>query len=369
MARRLVALLALLMMLADPVLGREDFVVETVDRGEGIGGFVSIDIDDTGKIWIAYGGGSERFAFGRAGNWTRESSGRGLACAPRSSVSLDADGSPGIVCFTTYYHKLGAAWEFEGFGYDRPGFHIGFDHSDALATGTNGSIFAAVIQTYVIHHGYPGEGTYHTLMVAERTPQGWTWVDLDGPAFTPAAPLKIDMVADPTGDPHVGVVPSRNETFRYYHRTGQVWSWEYVSGITADFAIAITSDGTPVVAYANDSGLWWAQEDETWDRTRIVDSAFISAPDVVLDQNNVPHVKYQTETQVRYATIDANGTWQTCGVDSTSATSGGIAVDAGGVPHIAYYDPESQKLRYATWQNATPVRATSWSSVKSRFRR
>jgi hypothetical protein len=124
-----------------------------------------------------------------------------------------------------------------------------------------------------------------------------------------------------------------------------VWSWEYVSGITADFAIAITSDGTPVVAYADDSGLWWAQQDETWDRTRIVDGTFISAPDVVLDQNNVPHVKYQTETQVRYATIDANGTWQTWGVDSTSATSGGIAVDAGGVPHIAYYDPDELEFR------------------------
>jgi len=360
-------LLVLFVLGAQSACGQVDFVVETVDSVGVVGQFASIGLDDTGNVRIAYAADSSmRVATLERGNWTVEPI-LPAACFADNMV-IDSSGDMAFLCFSTFAHKVGEAWELETIGIDRDGLHVWFDYGGALTRGADGRIVAAIVQSYVIHHGYPGEGTYHTIMVANRDANVWTWQDLGGPAFVPKQPLKIDAVLDSNGRTHIGVVPADNETFRYYTPSGASWVWESVPDVTADFVIAANALNKPIVVYADDTALWMVRKGSTWIRSKIVDGT-TSNPDVAVDGNGELHVKYHTPTEVRYATVGPDGAWQTQLVEPVNGSSGGIVVDNTGAVHLIYQDVDRQDLHYATRSGTTTTQATTWSSIKTEFRR
>ena len=105
-----------------------------------------------------------------------------------------------------------------------------------------------------------------------------------------------------------------------------------------------------------------------WNHFLIVSDSAASDPDVVVDDNNIIHVKYNSSTEIRYATNET-GAWQTWCVDGPGAAGGGIALDANGIPHFAYQDLVMEDLRYARLTGPTPIRQQTWGATKSRYRK
>jgi hypothetical protein len=369
-------LLSLIGFHARPALsqGEKTFLIDTVDSAGDVGQFASVVVDAMGKVWIAYVeyrgpfNLELRLASGGPGNWDIESvpvpSG---SCQP-SRVALDQDGSPGIVCgesLMDYIHKVGDTWQSEEIGYSGPPLRWRYSYDSALATSPGGTTVAASVQTVEIHH----QDFYVTIVVADRREGSWDVTEFGRLTYALKPPYNTGIAVDGNDDLHVGIVPSINQPFQYFHRALGGWSSQIVPGITSDFAIAVDAQDTPLVTYANDAGLWLARKGgAVWNHFLIASDSAVSGPDVVVDKGNVIHVKYNSSTEVRYATNET-GAWQTWFVDGPGAGGGGIAVDANGIPHFAYQDLLMEDLRYAKLTGSTPIKKQTWGAIKSRYRK
>lgn len=147
------------------------------------------------------------------------------------------------------------------------------------------------------------------------------------------------------------------------------WNGEYWALTTVDSAkgsgkfnsIAVDSEGSPSVAYANvnfeNASLRYAHwTGESW-KIEIVDGeeppgSTCYSVSMILDKNDNPHIVFTDipHLLVKYAT-KKNGRWKVEAVDSLVREGypdrNGIALDDGGNPYVSYYDAGAGVVRVA----------------------
>ncbi|RZO65753.1 MAG: hypothetical protein EVA89_01655 [Sandaracinaceae bacterium] len=128
--------------------------------------------------------------------------------------------------------------------------------------------------------------------------------------------------------------------------------------------IVVAADRVPHVMGVRDrSGtrsLWYAaRTGGTWTETNVTDDGSLPRPrernTFALAPDGSPHALFSDGATLTYAWLD--GTWQSMAVDATSSVGDtfrhfDIAVDAGGAPHVVWFDQTLEALRYGRWNGS-----------------
>jgi len=214
---------------------------------------------------------------------------------------------------------------------------------------------------------YQANGSLITLTwwVSGGGPGGWeriTWGDYDG------YHIVMDVEADPYDDVHVAytnmVSPYRIKYGVFDHAT-KSWSLSPEVAVTSygDLSLAVRdSSGAiiPAIAYSQrgaPNALKITIRDPNsgvWNNDTIFDDYETDRPSIAVDSAGKLHVSfYETTGQnLMYAT-NTSGFWICEYVDISGdvGSQSAIAIDAGDVPYIVYYDATNTDLKYAKVTN------------------
>ncbi len=202
---------------------------------------------------------------------------------------------------------------------------------------------------------------------AVRQDPGEEWaVQLVDKQVGPAAALALDRL----GYPHVSYV--RNDALVYAWYDGSAWQTRVVDpGPIGDFvALRLNAADQPRFAYyeSYNTALKYAQYNGFVWTTEFVDNHGVAGwfVSLALDRQGNPHISYYSYTPgyaVKYAYLDSTAlrpaqgdAWHIETVDAGVGTLGGhtfIAVDAAGVPSVAYHDSAHGVLKYARREGAS----------------
>lgn len=194
-----------------------------------------------------------------------------------------------------------------------------------------------------------------TVSIIRWTPAETTYDMLDGSGThgTPAS-----LIVDAAGTSHVIWQPftSPSDSVTYSTRTeGGVWADELVSG-TGDPSwsanLQLDPDGQPHVAFpaAGTAVMYAMRSGGTWVIEEVAGDPSISRVPLAIDADGVPHVAYfQEDTDDLFYAVRGAGGW----IEETVDTEGEVgwepcmALDGAGTAHIAYEDRVNGVLRYA----------------------
>ena len=298
-----------------------------------------------------------------------------------TSIALDAGGYPHISYYDTtnedlkYARWTGSAWD----GLASP---AGPDSVDTA--GDVGGYTSIALDA----NGYP-HISYRDATSGDLKYARWTGSAWDGLA-SPAGPDSVDtagdvgfytsIVLDAGGYPHISYYDATNGYLKYARWTGSAWdglagpagpdSVDTAESVGLYTSIALDAGGYPHISYYDNtnSDLKYARwTGSAWDGLASpagpdsVDTAGVVGFDtsIALDAGGYPHISYYDATNgdLKYARWTGSawdGLASPAGPDSvdTAGSIGSftsIALDAGGYPHISYYDITNGDLKYARW--------------------
>jgi hypothetical protein len=312
----------------------------------------SLALDAAGYPHIVYGINSVYYAWYDGSQWHREIVDEIYHhSGADASLALDHNGIPHIVYIQRviptarsirYATKIGGQW-----------YHLALD-SDQVGRPT----------IAVDSSGYPHivYGAYNRgLLHFYQTSSGWFQETIDSDVALSAASLVIDG----SDTPHVSYL-IYEDTARYATKANNQWIIEAVQPVSADFftgvvtSIALDNSGRPAMTYQAGAGIQFATRSEAgWSVEAVNDNPDDVWFSLALDAAGIPHLAYYDSVQERqlYATRPAVS-WLIAPVDS-EADSGrysSIALDQQGQPHISYgyygtneLDPYTEQVRYAQW--------------------
>lgn len=210
--------------------------------------------------------------------------------------------------------------------------YIDYGYALSAALGLDGSM----------HIAFEGEGRQLYYGSDEAGPWAATWLD---ESWTVSMTTSLEL--DSTGNAHVAY---DNGWLRYASNAvlGS-WQTEEVADHAWRLSIAIGRDDEPHIAYVDDSLFYATRGEGKWTIETIDQGSWgAGGADVALliDAGDVAHVSYGAWPEVRYAT-NPGGEWRT-EIASPRGDYASLAIDARGVAHVAYHDPEGDDLAYAT---------------------
>jgi hypothetical protein len=181
-----------------------------------------------------------------------------------------------------------------------------------------------------------------------------------------ASGLCASIALDPAGQPCLAYLKSSSLVFA--RRVGDAWSPETVEQMHYDSgtALCISGDDVPHIAYCKRNDPWSlkhaSKPSGSW-VVETVDSTPAAGNDInmVLDDAGLPHISHWGAPnygagpfEARYSWWDGSA-WQTDIIDDTvqnlNVFQTGIALDADGNPHVAYFTHEwgPSDVNYAVW--------------------
>jgi len=329
---------------------------ESVDDASG--GAVDVILSaDTPHL--VYGTGALRHAQRDASGWTIQTVDPAGVMAGRS-LAVDSGGTPQVAYTGS---NIGGRAELRLARLTRTGwlvqvvdtllpYQVGFEPSLRLDR-----------QDYA-HISYRA---YNGLKYARWTGSEWYRVVVD-----PTESRDTSLALDATGTPHITY--RRGLELVYARRPGLNWTFRTLdtartTGTHTALALDITGDaGDEVhISYrdAESGSLRYArQSGEAW-ALHVVDATpGLPAYTAVALHDDLPRIAYyryadaQTPGQLRYAAWTGSQ-WQLTTIDGdvgaldfTGPKRPALRFDAGGQPHIAYYDGSDQSVKIATWTGA-----------------
>lgn len=335
--------------------------VEVVDdgKGEDVGRFSDLAIDNMGNLHIAYYDEQKkslRYAFrGPQKRWDI------MTVDPQKagtyvSIAVDALGHPHFAYnspFETGLHY--ATWD----GKDWHRFLIDGDATDHFISMQLDSKGNPYISYY--REVYP-DGSYALyLKYAHFDGKTWYVETVDHRMHTG----KFNSLAlDANGYPHIAYWEQEAGDLRTVRWDGSHWQFGTADTrrATNDYvglgnSIALDSDGNPGIAYFDTSAktmkyAW--QKDGTW-HNEVVDQlsglwVFNDRVSLKIDSHNHPHIAYSDHGigAVKYASKDDTG-WHVDAVENRSHVTGYPSLSLGKDerPYIAFYDLNDGQLRLA----------------------
>jgi hypothetical protein len=297
-----------------------------------------------------------------------------------SAIALDASGNPHILYSSsqglTYaaWNPITLSWETTFFDLLqlRPGYEV------SLALDANGypQIVYYTRQYYTNENEFGLKYLYWdgSNWITETVEYG-VWAHTE-PYQDLTVGLFNSLVMDSLGNPHISYYNTNNgdptvENYGLRHatRVGGIWQIEKViNGEGYGYygtSIAMDSSDHPVIAFrsAPDQEVKLARYDgSTW-AFETVDNLYDTGyyPSLVLDNLDHPHVSYLTMTtspatsvyELDYAAWDGT-TWNRQVVaERVTLVDQRMQLNAGGYPHIVYFDSDNSGLpMYTTWDGA-----------------
>jgi hypothetical protein len=127
------------------------------------------------------------------------------------------------------------------------------------------------------------------------------------------------------------------------NNNGTDWSKsEVANNEGTGLSLALNSTDSPHISYGGDNATYAFQNASPWEQ-EIIDSEGTSSSSMSLefDSQNQPHVNYLQQysiNRIRYASYNANGTWQPQNVisDTDLGFFTSMALDNNGTPHVIY---------------------------------
>jgi hypothetical protein len=344
----------------------------------------SIAVDVLGTVHVSFLDRTNRYyryARRADGIWTGSdiaSSRQNPAATPYgqwSAIVVDGAGVPSVS-----YHQSDVAYFLargDGAGTSWTTTEIGFSeaawaflgHNAIAVDPENASSVHVAVWLYNSAAGY---------LPACWKPGDSSAVRVDGPLGQDNASrngIHTAIAVDPSGRPHLSflrgeVSPGTKTYWTWAEPNGSGWTLHDVEetsvpGTYQDerlSAIAVDASGRPHLFYALPTSgpgsprgyryATWNGASWTVETVAQPPPSGLSALALALDASGVPHVAfYGVTSKVTYAKRTGPGTWSTQVVDASSHDTGdgvAIAVDADGGVHIAYHDATAGTLEYAT---------------------
>jgi hypothetical protein len=187
------------------------------------------------------------------------------------------------------------------------------------------------------------------------------------------------LALDSAGNPRISYYDDSNSRLKFAAYNGGVWSIQSVSG--AEFGVqssmALDSAGNPRIAfYDNKNGdlkvAVWSPTSFNWIiRTIDSDQDVGRWPSMAIDAYDQMHISYHHVTQqgLKYARLNPDGTPATAPIFLTGMRGIGnfssLALDAGGNPHIAFFNDNTDDMMYIHYQNGWQAIQTvdSWGII------
>jgi hypothetical protein len=145
-----------------------------------------------------------------------------------------------------------------------------------------------------------------------------------------------------------------NGSLRYVERTAWTWSTPVNLGNASYSSLAVDGQGNPKVAWydpATRHVMYRERINNVWSTPVTVDAIATAGqpPSLALDAAGLPRIAYYSNGLLLYSWRDASGTWSTTLVDANgdAGVSPNLALNSQGNPRIAYLDAASRRPRYA----------------------
>jgi len=158
------------------------------------------------------------------------------------------------------------------------------------------------------------------------------------------------------GEPRISYAET-NGRLRYVERTnGAIWSSPLIIilGNATYSSLAVDGQGNPKIAWydpATQNVMYRERINNVWSTPVTVDAIATAGqpPSLALDAVGLPRIAYYSNGDLLYSWRDANGTWSTTLVDGNgdAGFSPSLALNSQGNPRIAYLDAVSKRPRYA----------------------
>ncbi len=329
------------------------WIRETV--GHAAGGAVDLALDSSDTPHIVYGTGALFHVYPGPSDWATQTVDASGVMTGRS-LTVDSGGNPQVAYTGT---NIGGRAELRLARLTRTGwlvqvvdtllpYQVGFEPSLRLDK-----------QDYA-HISYRA---YNGLKYARWTGSEWYRVVVD-----PAESRDTSLALDAAGTPHITY--RRGLELVYARRPGLNWTFRTLDTARTTglyTALALDAAGEAHISYrdAESGSLRYARKSgEAW-ALQVVDATpGLPAYTAIALQDGQPRIAYyryadaQTPGQLRYA-VWTGSQWQLNIVDgdvgalnTTGPKRPALRLDAGGQPHIAYYDGSDQSVKIAQWTGA-----------------
>jgi M6 family metalloprotease-like protein len=337
------------------------FNINTVDNSGEVGGYTSLSLDSSGKVYISYyGDGNLKYATNVSGSWattTVDSSGN---VGEYNSIAIDSSGKAYISYYDRTNNNLKYATNATGSWVTTT-----VDSSGNVA----GYISIALDSSGKAHISY-FDGTNGVLKYATNVTGSWVTTTADTNGGTGGY---TSIALDSSGKAHISYYVWGNGDLKYATNTPGLWVTTTVdsnSDAGQYTSIALDPSGKAYISYydATDGDLKYATNATgSWVTTTVDSSNDVGQyASLALDSSRKAHISYYDATNgnLRYVT-NATGSW----VSSTMDDSGNVGLytslklDSSGKAHISYFDKTNGFLKYALNNTAPPtVSSTSPAS-------
>jgi hypothetical protein len=373
---------------------------ETVDASIRTGQHASLALDQDGQPHICYAAdGSVRYAYRNAAGWHVETIDP-AADVQDTAIALDPQGYTHIAyvkAFDTERSSLNYAYRDANGWQLHPGSASRILHSDiSLAVGFDGAphvTYGIVHETddvFYVELWYKSRlaGAWEASFVAAfgganssvavdaagrprisyqdsyasawggRSYLGYAYLDgtgwhteiLDQAGFTG---YRNSIALDPLGWPHISCASDSGVKHAYLDNSG--WHIEAVSDGGRPTSIAVGTDGQPYISYYDYGELisgalkYASQQDGQWITETIAEEGRAGDySSLALDDAGAVHFAYDFwgygARGLRYARQPTSG-WPS--LEIANGSSGSLAVDGQGFPHVGYFDEAEDRLVYA----------------------
>ncbi len=349
-ARLLTVVLAATVVL--PATARGDWHVATVESGGEVGGSPSLAIDAEGNSHVAYVDytlGCLKYARRVGDVWETQIVDTRMPYYP--SLAVDSQGRPHVAWCTPggllYSHWTGTQWQTE----------------TAVSGGMVGAIVPPALALTTADEPriayYINDGTGCWLGYATPAEPAWATTIIAWHGLSGCRPA---LALDANDNPRIAWAWewSMGCSLFYYSFDAGVWSNEYVAecGLCASGlapALALDSSGDAHVFTTLDGVLSHRQRTAAGWQFDIIADDVVNSNAAVLDAFDHPHVAYYRwyADCLKYAHRTTSSwciqTADDSGPDDVGYTPS-IAVDADGIPHIAYRDRTHEDLKYTWWE-------------------
>lgn len=224
--------------------------------------------------------------------------------------------------------------------------------SYSFALDSNNNIHASI--------SFPGELGYAVMHNGS-----WGQIQiLDVEAYNEIGDSFNSICLDSNNNPHIVYNNYKEHALKYasYNKDNGSWSFEVIDRI-GDYtwgSMVMDNKDRPQVTYSDDRNntLKYAiRERGVWS-VRVIDTlnkSFCGGNSIAVDNLDRPHILYEaTNETLKYAVWNGKD-WNISvvgkGGKGVSYSSHDLVIDKSGTPHIAYLDPYSLQVRYATLYN------------------
>lgn len=223
---------------------------------------------------------------------------------------------------------------------------------------------------------YTNGGMGGALQYALWDGSAWFFQDIDPSPKTsqPSLFLSPALLSLPEVSYYDGTPPgSLKYTYKYFSPR-PVWADPEIvdtGGVGWGSSLVLDQNSIPKVSYcdfANDKLKFAVRDGSPWGTPVTIDDACsfnlgIGETSLALDAQGIPHIAYWSKGKLKRATVTAAAGWVKEVIDSSSADVGrdnAITMDKAGWFHVSYFDNTNKKLKYAhhntvNWVIAAPI--------------